>query len=336
MKIRQWNEIEEDFNHSIILGNGASIAVDSRLHYSSLFEAANSEGFITSEVSQIFEHFDTNDFEFVLQALANAHSINSFLGITESKSGEAYGQVKKSLIQTVDSVHPTFEEVSDDLLAIATFLKRFDVVFSLNYDLILYWAMLRGNEHFGSNRFKDCFSGEGTFTYENDFLRKPYSGNDGATLVFYPHGSLFLGSNAFGEETKLISDNKPLTQVIGNRWRLGGIVPLFVSEGDSTRKVRSIRRNGYLNYVFSQELCRSTESLVIYGWSAADQDDHILGAIKQSHPKRVAISIWEGSSDPKNDVYVIRRKVRRVLGLDENKIEFFSSESPGAWKNINK
>ena len=86
MKIKQWNDIEEGFNHSIILGNGASIAVDSRLHYSSLYEAANSEGFITDEVSKIFDHFDTNDFEFVLQALANAHAING--GVPERvKSG---------------------------------------------------------------------------------------------------------------------------------------------------------------------------------------------------------------------------------------------------------
>ncbi|MGZ0656504.1 DUF4917 family protein [Coraliomargarita sp. W4R72] len=61
MKIKQWNDIEADFNHSIILGNGASIAVDSRLHYRTLYEAANFEGFITSEVSQAFDHFDTKD-----------------------------------------------------------------------------------------------------------------------------------------------------------------------------------------------------------------------------------------------------------------------------------
>ena len=333
MNLKNWNEIDDQYGDSLILGNGASIAVDERLHYSSLYEAATSEGYVGLDVRNIFEHFETADFEFVLQALANAHAINSYLSINETKTGEAYGQVKSSLIRTVENVHPTFDEVSNHLLPIAGFIKRFDVVFSLNYDLILYWAMIQGNEHFGRNRFKDCFGRDGNFTYELDFLRKPYSSNDGSTLVFYPHGNLFLGNNAFGEETKIISDERSLTEVITERWKLGGIVPLFVSEGDAAGKVRSIRRNGYLNYVLSQELTRKTKSVVIYGWSLADQDDHVLAAIKQSNPERVAISIYEDSIDPENDMLVLRRKIKRVLGLKNENIDFFGSQSAGAWLN---
>jgi len=73
MIIRNWGDIQDQFNYAaIILGNGASIALDdeinhpSRFDYPSLFQAARDDQFITDNVQEIFNQFQTQDFEFIL------------------------------------------------------------------------------------------------------------------------------------------------------------------------------------------------------------------------------------------------------------------------------
>jgi hypothetical protein len=69
-----------------------------------------------------------------------------------------------------------------------TFASAFPTVVSLNYDLTLYWAMLLFNAANGS-WFKDAFH-DGEFQTDWEYLLRPYGHAAGATLVFYPHGSL--------------------------------------------------------------------------------------------------------------------------------------------------
>ena len=83
----------------------------------------------------------------------------------------------------------------------AEFMKRFETVLSLNYDLLVYWAMLKGNDEYG-NWFKDGFIDEGRFDNDYEVLREPL-GAERATLVFYPHGNLILATDLIGDEVKL-------------------------------------------------------------------------------------------------------------------------------------
>lgn len=338
MTLRNWEYLKNNYCHTLLLGNGASIAVSDSLHYRSLYAAATQLGYIDSQTIKIFEHFGTNDFEFVLLALANAHSVNKYLGIKDAETISSYDRVKAALIRTVKVVHPPYESAQPVLVydTIARFIKHFESVFSLNYDLILYWSMMAGNTRFGPNRIKDCFLGERGFLYDNDFLRSKYGSNDGSTLVFYPHGNLLLGTNQFGEGTKMISEAKILLDTIEERWTIDGIVPLFVSESESWKKMRSIRRNAYLSHVYSNELSRKTESILIYGWSLSDQDDHILRAIKDSSPKRVAVSIYFESEDIDEEMFKIRNKLKKLVGIEQNSIDFFLSDENDIWCNENE
>ena len=43
------------------------------------------------------------------------------------------------------------------------FLRGFDTVISLNYDLLVYWTMTYGLDIQDGHLFKDCFLGNGMF-----------------------------------------------------------------------------------------------------------------------------------------------------------------------------
>lgn len=67
-KIKQWIDISEDFQDgALILGNGASIAIDSNFDYLSILEYATKEKLLNSDVKLLFEKYETKDFELILQ-----------------------------------------------------------------------------------------------------------------------------------------------------------------------------------------------------------------------------------------------------------------------------
>jgi hypothetical protein len=79
-----------------------------------------------------------------------------------------------------------------------------------------------------------------------------------------------------GDEIKLSrSGDKYLLEQILDIWETGDHVPLFVSEGDTEEKLQAIRRSNYLKTVYDCEVDSETESLVAYGWSFRDEDEHI-------------------------------------------------------------
>jgi hypothetical protein len=103
------------------------------------------------------------------------------------------------------------------------------------------------------------------------------------------------------------------------------LLPLFVSKGDSTSKMRSIRRNEYLSFAYSR-FVRHKGDLVIFGQSQGRQfDGHITDAMRRwpdldqrrrrdkGKPKAkrtIAVSIY-----PKNGREAVRQEQLRVLGF---------------------
>lgn len=179
----------------------------------------------------------------------------------------AYSEICTALIEAVHSVHPVHADVATDLQRTSAFASVFPTGVSLNYDLTLYWAMLLLNAAHGS-WFKDAFHDGGQTDLE--YLRRPYGQAAGATLVFYPHGSLAVARDYLGDETKLAVDAGAagdLLDTITLRWSSGNYVPVFVSEGTSKQKIAAIRRSHYLTNVYEEVLPSLGESLVMYGWS---------------------------------------------------------------------
>lgn len=328
-EIQKWADIKERFiGGALLLGNGASMAVHKDFGYASLRLAAKEHGYLTPEVSAIFESFATNDFELVLRRLWEATLVNKALGLAPGRVEEAYQQVRQALIETVRQVHISYEDAKEHFEPMFQFMKDFETVFCLNYDLLVYWAMMASQPQLGV-WFKDCFQKGGLFRDDWETLRKPYRA-ERSTLVFYPHGSLITARRADYTEGKLSlrrDGEETLLDRILELWEGGEAVPLFVSEGTSEHKKNSIASSNYLSRVFREALPSSGESLVIYGWAAAEQDQHVLAQLRRSGTRlrRVAASVYGGDQASAQKM----EDALKDAGVGE--VLFFDAESPGCW-----
>jgi hypothetical protein len=327
----EWSEVADGFTDVLVLGNGASIALDPAFSYASLLARAREAGSITNRAQAVFEYVGTEDFELVLNLLWHTVNINRALEVEEDRAEGAYQEVRSALVQTVRSNHASHENVSGQLGAASGFLQRFSIVHSLNYDLVVYWAMMEGNDHLG-NWFKDCFV-NGSFNRSWSRFRTAFRA-DGATLVFYPHGNLMLSTTLQGADRKLhrFDEWDDLLYRITTKWEEGDVVPLFVSEGSSTQKSRAIRRSTYLSTVYDDVLPDPCKSVVFHGVSFSLNDDHLVRQIARANPSRVAVSIFKGERDD-DDVQADIDRIRRRLRVFFRGAEHFLywAESDGAW-----
>ena len=335
VKLLEWNDIEGEFSNTLVLGNGASIAVHQEFAYKSLLERARREGLVDDNVEVVFKYLETEDFELVLNMLWHTRLINNALGTIEAKSDSAYRGIKSALIGSVRSVHPNQYEKNQSLDRIYPFMQKFKTIFSLNYDLLVYWSMLEGNTQLAGNWFKDCFI-SGSFDADISRYRTPLDGAEKVTLIFYPHGNLILAANLAGEETKITRNNESerILDRIVTIWEAEDVIPLFVSEGSSTQKLRSIRRSRYLSTVYDSIMTEEVGDYVAtIGWSLSDNDDHILRQLLRGEVKRVAVSVYTAGKSRQtiNDYCTeVRMKVRKHGGR-KVEISFFDVQSHGCW-----
>ncbi len=329
--VHNWSDIAEGFNDTLLLGNGASMAVDPCFSYRSLREAAESNGLITDSIKKVFDFLDTQDFELVMSMIWHAYFVNQALGVADEATARAYREVRAALVGAVRDRHADFDVARPHLGAIATFMQRFETVLSLNYDLIVYWAMLEGNEELG-NWFKDCFIRE-EFDDDWERLRKPLKA-EGTTLVFYPHGNLALTTSLMTRESKVTrkSPNESLLACVLRAWQDEERIPLFVSEGESRQKELAILRSGYLSTVYNAVLPTLGPTFAIYGWSVSDNDAHILKRICRAKTERIAFSVFRGDRrmrDVEIECDEIALKIRRINPDIETL--FYWSDSADCW-----
>ena len=328
-----WSSIADDFQDSLLLGNGASIAVNKRFAYKNLLHAARRRGLVTIKLEEVFQYLKTKDFERVLEMLWHTYHINKALGIKTRKARTAYKDIRKALVQVVRRHHCAHGDVGNLLSGAANFMMKFKTVVSLNYDLIVYWAMMEGNTNLG-NWFKDCFVGN-NHTFDRDWqrLRDPYNA-EGSTLVFYPHGNLALASRLTGSDYKVVRKASDLLRQVLREWSRARSIPLFVAEGVSRQKEAAIRRSEYLGIVYDEVLANLGKSLVIYGWSVGDNDTHILKKILKGDLRRIAVSVRtqrRKATTIRDKCQEIKRRIRSHSR--RIKVTFFRAESDGCWCN---
>ena len=71
-EIINWADLADDYQDTILLGNGASIAVDPSFSYRSLLEHTQANGLMTQDVQHLFDYFETFDFELILRLVWQA------------------------------------------------------------------------------------------------------------------------------------------------------------------------------------------------------------------------------------------------------------------------
>jgi hypothetical protein len=349
-EIMQWNDIKGDFTETLLVGNGGSIALTDNFSYKSLYGYADKHKLLQKEAIAVFDKFykKERDFERVLYRLWQADYINQKFNVAKDERGKVhkgYLKVRLSLINAVKDIHPPHSSLQFDLPNVGEFISGFKTIFSLNYDLMLYWASQKVNER-KRNLIKDGFNvpvnlsiaqKNRTFEFSNDVdsLREPYRDNDSSTMVFYPHGSLLLyQTRSRKDERKIISSKEDrLLKTITDFWARNDGNPIFVCEGDSDRKLEAISGSKYLNHVYQNELPRAGKTLTIYGWGMGVQDAHIVKQLVKGGYRKIAMSIHtqdKSQNQLEQEMSTYLQKLKKIVSPEN--VEFFDAASDGCWK----
>jgi hypothetical protein len=306
---------------TVLLGNGFSIAqAGSQFAYTNLLEKSGlAEG---SPVRNVFQVLDTFDFEIVMKALVDAAQIELAYGDKDrsKKFTEDAAAVREALIHAIRGVHPgvQFDIPIAQRDACAVFLKNFESIFTLSYDLLLYWVIL----HAATKEFQDGFGlGETT-----DGFRKFNAG--GYCNTYYLHGALHLFVDAELDTLKRIVTTNTIIDDIATTIRDRAQLPLFVAEGSVSQKLARIRSVPYLTYCYN-ELSSSTGSIFIFGHAASDNDAHIYDAICRSRVERVFVFVHQ----PKVNLERMRERLARYAERRRNiKWSYVDAATARVWR----
>ncbi len=290
----------------LLLGNGFSIACRADIfHYGSLFAQADFTGY--PEAKSVFELLGTQDFEVAIHALENAALILPNY-VPEGAGAIAMMQahaaaLKEILIQTIAGNHPAVPSEIDDakFWACRAFLSHFlttgGQVFTLNYDLLLYWTLMHDDNPFGNQINLARNDGFGNDEDDPDAEYVVWQGEVGAhdARVHFLHGALHLFDSG-SELRKYTWVRKGVPLVEQAREAIDhNAYPLFVAEGTSAQKKAKIRHNAYLYQGFKQltaNVKTSTHCFFIFGHSLAASDDHILTRIARGKFRKLYVGIY--------------------------------------------
>jgi len=298
--------IAESKKH-LLLGNGFSIALRPDIfRYDTLFEQADFSGY--PHLREVFSVLGTTDFEEVVKALESGASVLPYYlghesGVCVQMQQDAV-RIKEVLVTTIAGKHP--ERPRDVLPAqydacssfLSNFLSSDGKIYSLNYDILLYWVLMNG----------DMRSNDG-FKNDQDNPDAVYvvwdRGDSRGQNVYFLHGALHLfdAGHQIQKNTWIRSDVPLIDQakdaIACNKF------PLFVAEGTSTQKMRKIQHSGYLHKGL-RSLAEISGSMFTFGVSFSENDEHIIRTIERGKIK----SLFVGLYGDENNEYNRRIKTR--------------------------
>jgi Domain of unknown function (DUF4917) len=313
-----WNVVREAYNwRTLLIGNGASLAIWQGFRYPSLFQRASSPE-ISHRLSRsdqtIFDTLNTTNFERVLTALWTSSVVCSALSLPSDLISERYDHIRNALVEAVQSVHVPHASVSvDTFRALQSSLLSYTTVFSTNYDLLLYWSIM----HDGKAVLKDyfwsvdhpIFDVTDTTEYAN------------SRTVLYLHGGLHLVRTPAGHTKKLVADADTLLAQFGAGME-SGETPLFISEGTVEDKLAAIARSDYLSFAHGR-LTRNREPLVVFGHSFSDNDRHLVDAMR-NWELDIPIAI---SMRPVSPPAIMARKAKLHADIPNRQLLFFDAST---------
>lgn len=313
---------EQFSKRHLLLGNGFSIACRADIfHYGSLFAQADFSQ--VPEVVAVFEALGTQDFEAAIRALENAARILPAYvphgAAAAAKMLEHAAALKEILVQTIAGNHPHIPpDIEDEKFwACRRFLAHFlagekaGCVFTLNYDLLLYWTLMHDDMPFDEPIDLAINDGFGNDEDEPDAEYVVWQGETNAhsASVHFIHGALHLFDSG-KELQKYTWVRKGVPLVDQARAALArNAFPLFVAEGTSAQKKTKIRHNAYLYQGFKQFTVNAQQGrhcMFIFGHSLAKNDDHILLRMGRGRFPKLYVGIYGDPLEPTNQTIMAR------------------------------
>jgi SAM-dependent methyltransferase len=164
LKKAQDYQTSKDSQPHLLLGNGFSIAWSPNIFsYDNLLKQADSKmdfDNLSPAVRKAFDMLNTSDFEVIIKLLKDAFQVlklydNMSLEFLETIKSDAE-LLKNILVETISKNHPENpSEISDEQYqACQKFLSNFQSIYTVNYDLLLYWTIIH---NMNDIKFKDGF-----------------------------------------------------------------------------------------------------------------------------------------------------------------------------------
>lgn len=323
----------------LLLGNGFSMAYDPKIFsYNALYDFVAALG--DPALIKLFEAIKTKNFELVMGQL---DLFVALLDAFESKEGlqdrvkQAGARLQKSLLDAVGALHPehVFKVPADRLARCAEFLNSFlatgGSIFTTNYDLLLYWVLLRGAvqnhvDGFGRELLNPVESKHGE---EQEWSELRWGLNRDRQNIHYLHGALPLFDTGLEIVKEEYTGDAFLLENITARLQKSEY-PLFVTAGSGDEKLERIRHNRYLTFCYDQ-LCAAEGSLVTFGFNFGEYDLHIIDAINKAakhgakDPERLW-SVYVGVYSPEAALHVANIEQRFQC-----KVNTFDAKTTAVW-----
>ncbi len=328
------------YTHKVLLlGNGFSMAYDSkRFSYTSLLNSALDKGIIKkgSALHKAFQIFSTSDFEMVIKSLENTNNVLSAYNYKEIEEiREDSKNLKKYLVDVVTNNHPNLPtDITEHKYRSAiNFIKNYTKIYTLNYDLLLYWVTMKYLELVEKGIIKKSI--DVTDGFANGNKEDEYVEFLGEPNILYLHGGLHI----FDKGSLIIKNTFSRTDIPLKEQTLenlkNNIYPVFISEGTSEQKLSKIMHNSYLNVCFRRFRKMSGKTgLVIFGTKFSNNDDHIVDAIMESKCNEIFFPV---SSEEQLEKKEVKKFISKNEALkNKKKISFYNYKTVNVWDNCNE
>lgn len=318
-----WGLLAPGTRPAILLGNGFSQAWNHQIfNYASLLQAADFEQRNT-EIRELFDRLETWDFEAVMRALLASQTVAEVYRLNQEiidviKSDQEI--LKRALLTAISNSHPRLpnEVANEQYTAVRNFLSRFGQIFTVNYDLLMYWAR--------NQDLEPAWNSDDGFRHEQ--LWKGFGTHQD---VHFLHGGLHIYEHSRGVKKHAYTGEVGggiVEQVRSNLERQPPRFPLFVAEPTYEKKKQRIDRSPYLSYCF-QALTRVDEPIFVLGHSMDENDQHIFEAIRTSNSRQIFVSVFGDEHSAAN-----RRQIanaRAFLDSRGTDISFFDASTVAVW-----
>lgn len=317
-----------------LLGNGFSIACRPDIFlYGKLFEQADFSK-LSPSAQKAFEALNTQDFEKVIKTLRDTKLVlQAYDGVPskllETLQKDADG-LRELLVHTIASSHPGWPgEISDhEYGACREFLANFDSIYTLSYDLLLYWAQMHTEG--GADPASDDGFRKPEDDFEADYVTWEPS-NSHHQNTWFLHGALHLFDAGIEiQKYTWVNTGVRLIEQIRDALKRNSF-PIFVAEGTSNEKLIRIRHNDYLAKAY-RSFIEITGALFIYGHSLDENDDHFLKRIEKGKLSQLYVGIY-GDPDSGSNKAIINRANRMAIPRKRASliVTFFDAASANVW-----
>ncbi len=314
----------------LLFGNGFSMGYDPQIFsYNALTEFVKKCK--DSTILKLFRIVGSTNFELIMRSLdlfvkfgeefaPNANLKEIILPAKE--------KLKENLLEAITGLHPehVFKVPEEKSRSCALFLKDFldskGSIFSTNYDLLLYWILMREAAVFEGN-MRDGFA-------RGD--RPDLTWSSGSQNIYYLHGSLPLFDYAgtiikeeYDQQNFLLRNIK--TRIANDQY------PIFVTAGTAQEKMEMISHNRYLSYCY-ESLSNLNDSLVVIGFNFGEYDSHIIDAINHAARQRKGrsgclCSIFIGYYTVEDREHLL--EICPKFKIPQDKIRLFDVKTANIW-----